>query len=184
MYPKLFSFLYTLLRLVHEGHCLAEGRRVISWIWRASDAEGSDGMVDSLRVEWLKARARVMRWREETKLLPEEMRRCLATLLYEEHIWRKRARDVKSWVEDPTLLEGLISYAIDQASIRRSMRATFRAVCLPTAQAVSGGSSNEWEPVEGMHCSENDVPEAEDDYLDITRMYELDGEDLERPQWA
>lgn len=31
-----------------------------------------------VRVEWMKARARSMRWTEELNLLPEEMRRTIA----------------------------------------------------------------------------------------------------------
>lgn len=69
---------------------VGEGRRKVSWIWQGADASGQEGATDSLRVEWFKMRARAMRWGEELKLLPEEMRRCLATLVFEEEVWLTR----------------------------------------------------------------------------------------------
>lgn len=71
-----------------------------------------------IRVEWLKARARSHRWREELILLEEEMRRSI------EFCWWK----AKWWVEQgdqhhhqatPHLLEGLKAYASQQANAER-----------------------------------------------------------------
>lgn len=100
---------------------VGEGHRTVSWIWQGGDSDGDAGVTDSLRVEWLKMRARAMRWGEETKLLPEEMRRTLATYLLEEQVWMARA--TARTVDDPKLREGLVAYACDQAHVRRSMRA-------------------------------------------------------------
>ncbi|TFK81526.1 hypothetical protein K466DRAFT_501978 [Polyporus arcularius HHB13444] len=166
----------------HGRPGLGEGRKKISWIWKGADTDGNAGETDSLRVEWLKSRARWMRWHEETKLLPEEMRRCLATLLYEEQEWIKRA--TARAVDDPRLREGLVAYALDQAAIRRRMRSTFRTVCLDAAQKAGAGSGAEWELVAGQEVPLHALPEVADDMMDITQMYELDGEDLEMPQWA
>ncbi len=160
---------------------VGEGHRTMSWIWRGADGD-NESATDSLRVEWIKARARAMRWEEETKLLPEEMRRCLATLQWEEQQWRLRA--TARQVKDPRLQEGLVAYALDQAAIRRSMRRTFRAVCLPVARSVGGGSGEEWAVVDDIELTPMDLPEVDEEYRDIAQMYELDGEDLERPQWA
>ncbi|KAI0716933.1 hypothetical protein C8Q76DRAFT_616443 [Earliella scabrosa] len=162
---------------------VGEGHRKVSWIWQGADAGGSAGTTDSLRVEWLKMRARAMRWLEETKLLPEEMRRCLATLLFEQTTWE--ARISTRTVEDPRLQEGLVAYALDQAAIRRTMRSTFRSVCIDAAMKVQTGAlSAEWKPVDTESVAPLEVPELDDDYRDIAQMYELDGEDMEAPAWA
>ncbi len=166
----------------HGRPGLGEGHKKISWIWKGADVHGNAGETDSLRVEWIKSRARWMRWHEETKLLPEEMRRCLATLIYEEEQWRMRA--TARPVDDPRLREGLVAYALDQAAIRRRMRSTFRAVCLDAAQKAGAGTGAEWEPVAGEEVPLDALPEATEDLRDVTQMYELDGEDLESSQWA
>ncbi|KAI0694816.1 hypothetical protein C8Q76DRAFT_634374 [Earliella scabrosa] len=174
----------TLIKRKRSNKGPAEGRRKVSWIWQGADADGNGSTTDSLRVEWLNTRARSMRWGEETKLLPEEMRRSLATLRHEENVWLARAAEAATCTNDPKLLEGMVAYALDQAAIRKAMRATFRAVCLPIARVVACGTTAEWDAVEGVMYADEDLPEEEEEYLDMARMYELDGEDLERPQWA
>ncbi len=155
----------------------AEGRRQMSWIWRASDSSSDSGIIDSLRVEWLKSRARVMRWAEECKLIPEEMRRVLASHAYEENAWFSRAT-MRSLVDD-RLREGLVAYAIDQAYIRRALRRKFRAVCVEVVQASEGTLlGSEWQEVEGPEV------DLESSSLDDEAAYELDGEDLEPEQYA
>ncbi|KAI9068672.1 hypothetical protein FKP32DRAFT_1672009 [Trametes sanguinea] len=159
----------------------AEGRRQLSWIWRSADLGGSDSMIDSLRVEWLKTRARKMRWAEEAMLLPEEMRRVLATYRYEHQLWLTRASARP--VSDPALREGLVSYAIRQARVRTAMAAVFRRVCLPVALAASSKCAD-WEHWE----KDQDVPpltieQEEQEFTDYMTLYHLDGEDLE-PSYA
>jgi hypothetical protein len=59
---------------------MGEKNHLISWIWYgAGNTEGAVGEVmhDSVQVEWSKAYTRVKRWHEETRLLQEEMVRCL-----------------------------------------------------------------------------------------------------------
>ncbi|KAK0429799.1 hypothetical protein EV421DRAFT_1745077 [Armillaria borealis] len=55
-------------------------KKNMSWIWTEAggpDEDESDFLHESVRVEWSKAWARRERWREEVKLLCEEMRRVL-----------------------------------------------------------------------------------------------------------
>lgn len=68
-----------------------------------------------LRIQWLRARARVNRWSEEITLLLEEIRRVNAFLTHEANKWNKQtfARSVES----PELAEGLTAYAYHQAHI-------------------------------------------------------------------
>ncbi|KAI1783076.1 hypothetical protein LXA43DRAFT_977289 [Ganoderma leucocontextum] len=91
-------------------------------------------MVDSLHVEWLKARARVMHWQEEVKLLPEEMRRVL--------VWLGRV-SLRTDM-DTTLLEGLVAYVYKRANIQCAMWGTCRATCLTVALSANGGTGVNW----------------------------------------
>lgn len=125
----------------------AEGHRLVSWIWRSADTDGSTSYLDSVRVEWTKLRARVLRWMEEKRLLPEEMRRILAWMRHQESLWMSRVNqrlDV-----DDALQEGLTAYAHKQAGIRRDMRGTFRQIWLKLMQETGLEMGEEWQPVPG-----------------------------------
>ncbi|KAG1795019.1 uncharacterized protein HD556DRAFT_1442348 [Suillus plorans] len=54
----------------------SEGRRQLLWIWMVEGVGDDEDEVvqDCLRIEWCKAHARMMRWKEEIELLREEMR--------------------------------------------------------------------------------------------------------------
>lgn len=124
----------------------AEGYRTVSWIWRGADSDEA-GYADSLRREWLQLRARVKRWAKEKRLLPEEMRRVLAFLAYEEAAWLARVGcrpDV-----DETLQEGLTAYAHRQAANRRELRGLFRQVWLKLGKDAGVELGLEWQPVAG-----------------------------------
>ncbi|KAG2037116.1 hypothetical protein BDR03DRAFT_982484 [Suillus americanus] len=58
----------------------SEGRRQLSWIWVVEGVGDDEDEVvqDGLRVEWCKACARMMRWKEEIELLREEMEGVVA----------------------------------------------------------------------------------------------------------
>ncbi|KAI9069790.1 hypothetical protein FKP32DRAFT_1559042 [Trametes sanguinea] len=155
----------------------AEGRRKLSWIWQAAGSQDSEGMIDSLRVEWLKARARQMRWGEEVKLLPEEMRRVLMTHRYEYNSWLSRASPPLPSA-DPALQEGLTAYAFKQAHIRASMASVFRTICLPIAKAASPKNGEDWEEWAVVEGSKPTVAEEEDDaFRDYITLCELDRDD-------
>ncbi|KAF7795561.1 hypothetical protein EIP86_006723 [Pleurotus ostreatoroseus] len=99
----------------------AEGRRVSSWIWWGS--EGPQSLNAGVRVEWLKARARVNRWKEEKRLLPEEMRRSVAYLNWKASQWDTRGT-LRSDLE-PTLQAGVRAYAAKQSAICRGLAVKF-----------------------------------------------------------
>ena len=120
----------------------AEGRRMLSWIWQGFDTDGDPTLTESFHVQWLKARARPKRWWEERHLCVEEMRRCLATLLYEERTWTARA--TARTVDDLHLQEGLVAYAADQEGIRARMRGHFRMTCAVAAQSSGCKMGEEW----------------------------------------
>ncbi|KAG6805596.1 hypothetical protein H0H92_014788 [Tricholoma furcatifolium] len=77
-----------------------------------------------LRLEWLKARARAQRWREEVMLVEEEMRRVLEYCRWRADWWeRQECRRTAS----PLLQEGLIAYVTEQANIERSRASAWQA---------------------------------------------------------
>ncbi len=124
----------------------SEGHRQVSWIWKSADVRGA-GYSDSVRVEWVKFRARVQRWMEERRLLPEEMRRILAWLIYEENRWLSRIGQ-RDDVDD-ALQEGLTAYAHKQANIRRNMRGTCRQIWYKLMQESGLEMGEEWREVPG-----------------------------------
>ncbi|KAI0693244.1 hypothetical protein C8T65DRAFT_711224 [Cerioporus squamosus] len=123
----------------------SEGRREISWIWKASGVDSEGNLVDEqasgnlqegayiavplpnspltlatgLRVEWCKARARAMRWTEEVENLDEEMRRVKQYHVWLAGWWETQATLAQA--ERADFLEGQTAYAHRQASIRRKM---------------------------------------------------------------
>ncbi|KIJ99026.1 hypothetical protein K443DRAFT_8698 [Laccaria amethystina LaAM-08-1] len=85
-----------------DDRSTTNSRYVPSWIWlvpRVADASNvEEEFNDSMRVEWAKAKARMIRWEEELLLVQEEMRRVIAY-----HEWREGC--------------GLSGYAHKQAAI-------------------------------------------------------------------
>lgn len=96
-----------------------------------------------MRVEWVKGRARALRWTEEVSLLKEEMRRVLVSLEYTARWWEGRA---EPWdCIDVVLAEGIRAYALRQASIQRALADKFRklwAAPLARDPAVSEPGEN------------------------------------------
>ncbi|KAF8907161.1 hypothetical protein CPB85DRAFT_1223639 [Mucidula mucida] len=92
-----------------------EGRRQLSWIWY-SYADP----IDTLKIEWCKARARKMRWEEEVELLLEEMRRVIVYRRWNAEIWRERGRQQRAGL-NAKCQQGLSAFAAEQASIQDSV---------------------------------------------------------------
>ncbi|KAG6822622.1 hypothetical protein H0H92_013149, partial [Tricholoma furcatifolium] len=117
-----------------------DGRQTLSWIWYhvtteeiENDADGS--LNDGIRLEWLKARARARRWREEVILVEEEMRRALAYTLWRVEWWKAQAE--KRTDVSPMLREGLIGYAAEQAETERVRASTWEMRWAPVRQRAS-----------------------------------------------
>ncbi|KAL1690227.1 hypothetical protein GGG16DRAFT_125844 [Schizophyllum commune] len=115
---------------VYMAGTIARGEtsRTLSWIWYTVPQNPSltdPVQNEALRVEYLKSRARRDRHREEIRLLEEEMRRTLASFTTDALEWEQRA-SARTTI-DEELAEGLLSYAMEQASIARSRAARYRA---------------------------------------------------------
>ncbi|KAF8176874.1 hypothetical protein K438DRAFT_1588036 [Mycena galopus ATCC 62051] len=101
-----------------------EGRRLLSWIWYTGSTGGTDQTADGLlhpdiRVEWMKARARADRWKEELILVEEEMRRVLAFGEWQARWWRARVEPKRGPARatiSSELAEGLRAYALEQVA--------------------------------------------------------------------
>ncbi|KAJ7756130.1 hypothetical protein B0H14DRAFT_2228930, partial [Mycena olivaceomarginata] len=78
----------------------------------------------ALRIEWAKARAKAMRYVEETDLLEEEMGHVLQFFQWRADWWRTRIGS-RAARQDEALREGHGSYALKQAACQDGMRAGF-----------------------------------------------------------
>ena len=88
-----------------------------SWIWlvpRASvDEMDEKEFNENMQVEWAKARARMMRWKEELLIVQEEMRRVIAYHEWKATWWKNR----NFQHSDPAIASGFSGYAHKQAAI-------------------------------------------------------------------
>ncbi|KAJ6455099.1 hypothetical protein C8R47DRAFT_1228413 [Mycena vitilis] len=95
----------------------------LSWIWIAEaqqlKAGESVAMNEALRIEWAKARARAMRWREEVDLLEEEMRRIQQFLTWRSAWWMERV-EARGLEEGPQR-EAETAYALRQAVLQADL---------------------------------------------------------------
>ncbi|KAI0259635.1 hypothetical protein BC834DRAFT_905195 [Gloeopeniophorella convolvens] len=113
----------------------SEGRHAMSWIWLVrppsvadQDNDGkkdvADGEVnESMRIDWLKQRARHDRWAEEVDLTTAEMQRAVTYLEWRSSWWlgkvgsRPKVR--------PDIVSGLDAYARRQAMVSHHLAASF-----------------------------------------------------------
>ena len=102
-----------------------------SWIWlipRASVAEMEENEFnENMQVEWVKARARMMRWKEEVLIIQEEMRRVLSYQQWKAAWWKERI----SIHSDPAITSGISGYAHKQAAICLQMAEQCAVYWLP-----------------------------------------------------
>ncbi|KAK7021762.1 hypothetical protein VNI00_017273 [Paramarasmius palmivorus] len=100
-------------------------RETISWVHytfadtastsqNPAELVNSTELQESLRVEWLKARARARRAREEVLLVDEEMRRAIQYCQWQSSWWKAQIglrENLLPWIQ-----EGLCSYAWEQSA--------------------------------------------------------------------
>ncbi|KAJ7868760.1 hypothetical protein B0H14DRAFT_2572191 [Mycena olivaceomarginata] len=119
--------------------------RLTSWIWfGAGNTEGAVGeaMHEGVRVEWSKAYARVKRWREEERLLQEEMARCLLTLEWQAAEWDQRTTPEHYSGKSrygAAHMQGAMVFAARQAAVRRQLATRFRRSWWRLSDRVGGG---------------------------------------------
>ncbi|KAF7970357.1 hypothetical protein HWV62_24336 [Athelia sp. TMB] len=101
-----------------------ESSKVLSWIWVAGSAAEPGGLHDSVRREYLKARARKHRWNEEVVLLVEEMQCVLRFLHWRADWWRNRKYSWDGLGSD--ISDGMEAYAARQAGLCESIADSFK----------------------------------------------------------
>ncbi len=132
------------------------GAREMSWIWRRAPAADEEVPYDSVRVEWAKMRARVLRWKEEKVLLLEEMR-CVVMFLRWKATWWMEHVDLRASTSIEVRM-GLNAYAYKQADLFLYIASTFingwvpvlKNLGLPHENFESLESSGSFVP---RHCS-------------------------------
>ena len=122
---------------------VGDGRYTMSWIWRGSlGSEVQDGtgpseqeVNETIRHEWMMCRARADRWREESELLQEEMRRVVAFLEWKSSSWGERVRS-RSGSIAVDIQHGVDSYACKQASVYHDLAVSLANQWLPHLLAM------------------------------------------------
>ncbi|KAJ6449237.1 hypothetical protein C8R47DRAFT_999277 [Mycena vitilis] len=146
-----------------------EGTRTLSWIWYSSGGAGMGEREQTEaadEAEWLKARARAMRWREEVILLEEEMRRSIESSKYMAQTWEERssARADEEGIA-PELVEGLAGYAwehVATATTRAEMlEAKWKGVRENGYEVLAGLDRGEMVPVD-VDLTEEEVDHEEE----------------------
>lgn len=123
-----------------------------------------------VRVEWMKARARALRWKEELLLLPEEIRRTIAYHQWKAEWWEQRAflrTDI-----DSVLAEGLRSYSARQTTIRRELAGQAHSLWQKTMKAAAQSSNPNAEDTSEDRADAGDKSEELD--IDDEGVLELD----------
>lgn len=116
----------------------SNGRFVMSWIWMTRKADKICETTEAefnecMRIEWTKARARMMRWQEEFAIIQEEMRRVIAWFEWKVTWWEQQATRRENAKQD--ILRGISAYAYKQANIMRSMAIRCATVWLPILES-------------------------------------------------
>ena len=127
----------------------AHPRQVRSWIWDMDAPPGAPGpgmgpststvsnrgqaTTAEWMVVWCNAKAKAERWEEELKLVPEEMRRCIAYWQWEVRRWI----DIQDGRDSTpsSIKAGIKAYAHRQAKIRQTMIDSASALWTPILQA-------------------------------------------------
>ena len=121
---------------------VGDGRYTMSWIWAVSLGEAQDGtglsekeVNETVRHEWMTCRARADRWREESELLQEEMRRVIGFLEWKSRSWNKRVGSrLGSITAD--VQHGVDCYARKQASTYHELAVSLANQWLPHLLAL------------------------------------------------
>ncbi|KAF9643122.1 hypothetical protein BDM02DRAFT_3104848, partial [Thelephora ganbajun] len=116
---------------------VGDGRYTMSWIWGGSSGgevqestNSPEEVNETVRHEWMTCRARADRWREESDLLQEEMRRVIAFLEWKSTSWGgKVGSRLGSVTAD--IQHGIDSYARKQASTYHELAVSLANQWLP-----------------------------------------------------
>lgn len=124
-----------------EEQGVGDGRYTMSWIWKGSAGlqEGSNPpeqeVNETVRHEWMTCRARADRWKEESDLLQEEMRRVIAFLEWKSAWWGgKVGSRLGSLTAD--VQHGIDGYACKQANTYHQLAVSLANQWIPRLLAM------------------------------------------------
>jgi hypothetical protein len=124
-----------------EEQGLGDGRYTMSWIWRSSAGGLQDGTDPSeeevnqtVRHEWMTCRARADRWKEESDLLQEEMRRVIAFLEWKSMWWGGKVGSRLGSTAD--IQHGIDGYARKQANTYHGLAVSLGTQWIPHLLAL------------------------------------------------
>ncbi|EFI26719.1 hypothetical protein CC1G_15640 [Coprinopsis cinerea okayama7 len=102
---------------IYKPNARGERNKPLPWIWNmdvAGDSTKSEYLEELYRVNWLRARSRLDRWREEYTLLSSEMHWIL-------NFFEAKQRDCRSWAQAVPESPGHVAYAKRQENMWRLM---------------------------------------------------------------
>lgn len=117
---------------------------MMSWIWTVQHSSNEPlsttaaeklEVDETLRVEWMKARARHRRWEEELKLVLEEMRRVIAYFEWKANWWLQQSslrQGTGQPVTEADIISGLNAYASKQSALLLCLAESCRKYWLPS----------------------------------------------------
>lgn len=125
-----------------EERGVGDGRYTMSWIWGGSVGwvqEGADPpeeeVNETVRHEWMTCRARADRWKEESELLQEEMRRVVAFLEWKSTWWGEKVGSRKGCIT-ADIQQGIDGYARKQANTYHELAVSFANQWIPRLLAL------------------------------------------------
>lgn len=126
------------------------------------------GSFVAVRVEYLKARARRIRYQEQIQLIIEEKRRVLESLKHDALVWDKREEESLEDLSPEG--QGRAAYAARQAAMRRSLATKFALIWeeVPTPPKPAPGDAENPRPL----IIGGDVDEESDDSEDESELDE------------
>ncbi|EAU81827.2 hypothetical protein CC1G_12943 [Coprinopsis cinerea okayama7 len=120
---------------IYNPNARGQRNKSLSWIWTmdvAGDSAKSEYLEELYRVNWLRARSRFDRWREEYKLLRSEMDWILNFFSYKE-------AECKSWALRKEDSPGHVAYALRQADMWHLLYAQADKAFQKTLDSVKEG---------------------------------------------
>ena len=137
-----------------------------------------------MRVEYLRARARAARYREQALIVQEEKRRVLESLEHDARVWDSRmAANIPA---DTPLMEGRAAYAAKQAAIRRRLKNKFSALWAATTEIADEITPDDGaavptdvpdSPTQGADDPPDVFDDEDDDFPDLGSDEESDNEE-------
>ncbi|KAF9777722.1 hypothetical protein BJ322DRAFT_1015452 [Thelephora terrestris] len=112
---------------------VGDGRYTMSWIWSGSSGShdpSEQEVNETVRHEWMTCRARADRWKEESELLQEEMRRIIAFLEWKSTWWGEKAESRLGLVT-ADIQHGIDAYARRQADTYHQLAVSLVSQWLP-----------------------------------------------------